>query len=826
MGKGLRLLFLAGSLQAAQPASGGCLPADKAAERMDEYFTHPRSPSTWRALAGLGDPLIKPLDYGFKGAAFTAGDRISWEEASAIKRRMLPPQTQDGGHWMPDEGKCRLDHASWVASRRIGELGADHPYVRQWFAVQKAVFSACINWTPAGAEPLPAPLHLADPGLAALQSDDRAYQQASRLFYEGSRETLQAFRRIGASKSRHAPIARYMVLVTMVELEPRFSAPRQPVTANPPEPRPDVAAIVAQARSVLADPSAAEVHPLTQALIGSLAWNASNGYGSPLERDADSLRTLQVQLLLEALTADRRRLANTPGAAERYARAAADFDHFQSHLPTGRWLLSAKLKDDDHSYRALAAAARREPLAGWLVLPASPFEGSAAWASVRSAGEKPLIRYLSRQPSDEAWRAIRLAHSMRYVPALWSRLDRQSERARSCGGDRLLAAVPNLFYHQVRTALMNADEGAGRRVAFERALATVRRWPWRGAVHYVETVGDSVDYLIAEGRLAEARRLYSAAGSSEPRFALPLLMLARTEDELVRRMADHDRFENMSARSFFEHLSTGALGRLAARERVPAEYRSAFARLAWTRLYATGRPVPLKLDLLMRRLNPEITREWRSAPGNGADPRLLLDVLRSPGLNILMRRPENPGYGEANDPGLTRIDTFEHSDNNWWCAWQPDRHRRLASVDLYRQFLAGSDWSAQSSAKEDQALERLRPLLRRSWLWKSRMSAAEERRLTGMDCAPKLLAERAVRWASLAGPANGQDEALALAVRATRYGCQRQGGHGAYSKAAFELLHRRFAGSAAARRTPYWFDCAHFSGGCAFPRAARPEEWD
>ena len=123
---------------------------------------------------------------------------------------------------------------------------------------------------------------------------------------------------------------------------------------------------------------------------------------------------------------------------------------------------------------------------------------------------------------------------------------------------------------------------------------------------------------------------------------------------------------------------------------------------------------------------------------------------------------------------------------------------------------------------EKRAFARLRPLLRQSWLWKSRAPVAEERRLAGMDCAPKLLAERAVRWASAPGAADGQDDALALAVRATRYGCQRQGGHGAYSKAAFQLLHKRFPQSDAAKRTPYWFDCAHFSGGCASPKAIPP----
>jgi hypothetical protein len=58
---------------------------------------------------------------------------------------------------------------------------------------------------------------------------------------------------------------------------------------------------------------------------------------------------------------------------------------------------------------------------------------------------------------------------------------------------------------------------------------------------------------------------------------------------------------------------------------------------------------------------------------------------------------------------------------------------------------------------------------------------------------------------------------LGVAVLTTRWGCQRDGGHGAYSRAAFELLHRRFPNTDAARRTRYWYDCAHFTYGC--PRA-------
>ena len=118
-------------------------------------------------------------------------------------------------------------------------------------------------------------------------------------------------------------------------------------------------------------------------------------------------------------------------------------------------------------------------------------------------------------------------------------------------------------------------------------------------------------------------------------------------------------------------------------------------------------------------------------------------------------------------------------------------------------------------------------LLGSSWLWNAQ-DRAEQAALARIACAPRLLAERAVAWRGPTcwqGCGGGQDEALALAVRATRYGCQRQGGHGRHSQAAFSLLHRRFPRSAAARRTPYWFDCAHFYGGCDAWRRREAERW-
>jgi hypothetical protein len=48
-------------------------------------------------------------------------------------------------------------------------------------------------------------------------------------------------------------------------------------------------------------------------------------------------------------------------------------------------------------------------------------------------------------------------------------------------------------------------------------------------------------------------------------------------------------------------------------------------------------------------------------------------------------------------------------------------------------------------------------------------------------------------------------EALHIAVTSTRYGCTDKD-TGRWSKAAFQLLHKRYPKSEWAKKTPYWFN--------------------
>jgi hypothetical protein len=63
----------------------------------------------------------------------------------------------------------------------------------------------------------------------------------------------------------------------------------------------------------------------------------------------------------------------------------------------------------------------------------------------------------------------------------------------------------------------------------------------------------------------------------------------------------------------------------------------------------------------------------------------------------------------------------------------------------------------------------------------------------------------AIEWATANPNDPRSPEALHLAVRSTRYGCTDKE-TGKWSKAAFDLLHKRYPNTKWANATKYWFN--------------------
>ncbi len=81
---------------------------------------------------------------------------------------------------------------------------------------------------------------------------------------------------------------------------------------------------------------------------------------------------------------------------------------------------------------------------------------------------------------------------------------------------------------------------------------------------------------------------------------------------------------------------------------------------------------------------------------------------------------------------------------------------------------------------------------------------AENASLTALDSGSNFLAVQAVAWAKTYPTDPRLPEALHLAVKGTRYGCQNCA-TGKASKAAFDLLKAKYLTSPWKKKTPYWF---------------------
>ncbi len=743
---------------------------------MDHYIGDPRGPGTYRALAGLGDPNFGRRD---------ANDGQSWEQEESARKLF----DLDYG------GDCRQAYALKTYRERVSRLGPRHPYVAQWLKVQRAVFSPCRTWNPErkDIDPLPQPLPLADPELDRLQRADRAYQAASQLFYRTKiAEARAAFSAIASQRGPHQSAATFMLAA--------IDAGSTPVQYPAAKARPGA---VAEAKALLTNPKVAGMRADSHELIG---WMGAT-------HDTRETRAAQVAVTLQALHLPLATIRSDPQARARYDRSVADLPALWTKFEDADWWLTGAIPKGYYGSLAMAEAAKTDRLAAFQLLP-GPCRTNSCPAGTFSFGEYIDARLADagKHGDRDVWRVaaaeIRSAYEQ---PDDRAEIDQLIARVQQAPNDHDVALLMLLVDQQLHSdfeASYRYDESDKRRDRL-RAAALLERWPWPQSQWFVGRYSQSLRTLAAGGFIAEARALRDRVGprvSKDDFWGVPgelVMLLAEDRDHFVGAMVDYQRFSS----PLIDRLPIAELLQLARDPRVPAGPRARFARIAWTRAYLIDERLPKDVDQLMRALNPELTAGWHSKIGARTnDHLLLLDLLRSPDMNL--RASSRSGadfsaYG-ADSWKPAEIDVYEHSLNNWWCGPRAvDFNEREESV------LSDSLGEGASRAKAEQ-------MLSQSWVWQV-LDRSERAELAKHPMAPRMLSEAAVAWGEKANPKrpDGADEALALAVRATRYGCQFQGGHGRWSKAAWDVLHQRFPDSDAAKRTRWWFDCKHFTYGCS-----------
>lgn len=815
---GLSVVAFAG--QFSGPAQSGT--PDLIAERtgrMDAYFATPRSPQVFRALSGLGDP----------GIGGTYEDSLSrwWKAKPAEKaalKLLFPNLDVSQDYFYPNFGNCRAESPLAILMDRIEKLGPNHPYVRQWIVAQRVVLSACDHSGERGLV-LPEPLTIADPAIARLQNYDRAYQQASLSFYRGDvAGALKAFQTIAADKSSPLrPRAAYMAVAIRAGSKPELWPNRDKKPLATP------AQSIREARALLADPSLASVHVIAAQLIG---WIGA-------QDESYVARRAQVHEALSALEAPLGKIRRSETARRRYESALTDIGFLHSDLPDPDWWRNGAIPKDYTASRAMAEAAQKDRLAAWILFPANPYQRQP-WAGAEDVRDLPrdVSAYLTDRVRDyqsdraagvaesanEAWVHEALSHDPRDAEYIAdasmaaSFVDDEIARVKTSNDDRALAALPFDFYNLVRQLWMYSHD-QDRAERFAEAEKRLKDFPFKATSAYRSAVNDSVQYLITEGYLAMARRLRDDLHLDAPADRMVsdglLIVLAEDENHLVRALNTNDFYPQ----EYLNGISIEELWKLAARSELSRGQRALYARTAWTRLYALGRVIDASSDRLMRDLNPELVKNWHSMPGRDVQPddrAVLADVLASPGLNVVMEEfARMPEKANAEEPGLAGMDHENHNDNNWWCAWELDRHTRDLDNALHGSF---GELDRRAVWYDSQTVRsRLVPAIRESFAFRS-IDRSELNALSAVGCAPKLLTERVIAWVKNPGwfeQSGVEADALANAIVVARWSCNRQGSHATYSREAFKLLHAKFPDSAAAKRMKYWYACPGVDGGCS-----------
>lgn len=335
-------------------------------------------------------------------------------------------------------------------------------------------------------------------------------------------------------------------------------------------------------------------------------------------------------------------------------------------------------------------------------------------------------------------------------------------------------AAPSLIFNRARllTAMNRGDEA---RALLDQTLAGDRTRLTRSGAN-----------LLLSERMMLARNLNEFLRAAQREAA----GFSDNSDERERPMEDKEAAEftrgakvffDADAATVFNKLMPVALWADAARsDLLPANLHRNVAQASFMRAALTDRAaVANQTATTLAAAYPE-TKELLTAYQRATTP----DARRFTAVFIALKFPGLRPFVTAGVGRGTNISEMDSYRDNWWCAEPPSPF--------------GGYYAEGSDSKKPQL--RTPDFLKVSQAEAGREVAA----LQSLGPAPNYLAQAVINWATK-NPTDGRvPEALHLAVKSTRYGCTDKE-TGRWSKAAFDLLRRKYPNSTWAKQTPYWF---------------------
>lgn len=229
-------------------------------------------------------------------------------------------------------------------------------------------------------------------------------------------------------------------------------------------------------------------------------------------------------------------------------------------------------------------------------------------------------------------------------------------------------------------------------------------------------------------------------------------------DKVLGIWKDRPMFDLDSVAVFNQKMPLSMLREAALSQNLPTHLKKFLVIAVWTRAFV------LDNQAIQREFTPLMTKfalEYKVS-ATTSEANSLLAIGRNPTIQIYV----DSGYGRSNSD-TTSIDSIR---GNWWCLQNYPNVNSPAFINP----------TQQASAAEEQS------------------------KLASLGESSTFLARRAVEFANKNMTNPNTPEILHLAVRATRYGC-RDNNTLKFSKAAFDILHKRFPRSEWTKKTPYYF---------------------
>lgn len=340
-------------------------------------------------------------------------------------------------------------------------------------------------------------------------------------------------------------------------------------------------------------------------------------------------------------------------------------------------------------------------------------------------------------------------------------------------------AFASARFHAIRL-LLESGKNAEARTLLDQALKTDR-------AHFDES---ALNLLIAERMklattlsefLTDATRVPAALSWNDDGRELPVTN-DEASDESKQKLGK-PFFDVDAAHALNDQLPLSVLKEAAKSNILPAGPRKDLVQATWLRAALLGDTQTAdELAPVLAQLVPQMAELLKSYQLSSEPSEKKFSAiytwLKTPGLEPVV----DAGIGR--DAPLYEQDQYR---DNWWCgaAFVPasaEENREVSQFTATTSIAPPRFLSAQDADK----------------------GAKERAALAALGAAPNYISKQVIQWATSHPEDARAPEALHLAVKTTRYGCTDKDS-ARWSKAAFDLLHRKYPNSSWAKKTPYWF---------------------